>query len=460
MNMNIKAIVEAQRAFFMTGTTRSVDFRIEQLKAFERALRSNEQLLLDAIYADLKKSPYDSITSELSLIYRELSFMTGNIRKWSKKQRVRTNLLNFPSRSYLLPEPYGVTYIAGAWNYPYQLTLLPLVDALAAGNTAVVKPSEVSPKTSAVMTKIINETFRPEYCIAVEGGAETAQEILAQRFDYIFFTGGSKIGRMVYEAAAKHLTPVTLELGGKNPAFVLPDCDIPTCAKRIVWGKLFNAGQTCVAVDYLLVHSSIEQELLKEMRSVLEKHYPQNGVSDNYMAIVNERHIDRLQLLMDPAKVYYGGTVDKKNKFVSPTILHNVTFDDEIMKEEIFGPLLPVVRYDDLNDAMAKVKQYPKPLSLYVFGSNHGEKERLFSELSFGGGSQNDAVMYFANDHLPLGGVGTSGMGSYHGVEGFKTFSHYKSIMEKSTWIEFWFLKTPPYSGWKLKLLRLLIEKL
>ncbi len=458
--MTIKETVTTQRAFFQTGKTRSVDFRIAQLKKFESAMKANEQLLFDAIFADLKKSRYDTFTSELSLVYRELTFTINNVRKWSKKQRVRTNLLNFPARSYRLAEPRGVTYIAGAWNYPYQLTLLPLVDSLAAGNTAVVKPSEVAPQTSAAMVKMINETFAPEYCCAVEGGSEKAKEILEQKFDHIFFTGGTNVGQIVYEAAAKHMTPVTLELGGKNPAFVLPDCNIATCAKRIVWAKLLNAGQTCVAVDYLLVHSSVEQQLLKEMRSLIEKHYPKNGVSENYMAIVNERHVERIENLIDPKKIYFGGVVDKKNKFVSPTILHNVTFDDEIMKEEIFGPLLPVVRYDDLNEAIANVKKFPKPLSLYVFGSNNGEKERLFSELSFGGGSQNDAVMYFANDHLPFGGVGSSGIGAYHGDEGFKTFSHYKSIMEKGTWLEFWFLKTPPYKEWKLKILRLLIEKL
>ena len=458
--MNITKLVDEQRALFNTGITRTVDFRIMQLKKFNDALRSNEQLLLDAIYADLKKSRYDTFTSELSLVYREISFMSKNLKKWSKKQRVRTNLVNFPARSYLLPEPYGVTYIAGAWNYPYQLTLIPLIDALAAGNTAVVKPSEVAPRTSAAMAKIINATFTPEYCHAVEGGADVAKKILEQKFDYIFFTGGSKIGKIVYEAAAKHLTPVTLELGGKNPGFVLPDCDIKTCAKRIVWGKLLNAGQTCVAVDYLLVHSSIEQQLLEEMKKVLEQHYSKDSITENYMAIVDERHFNRIQKMIDPDKVYYGGKADKKNLFIPPAILHNVTFEDEVMKDEIFGPLLPVVRYDDLDEAIKKVKEYPKPLSLYVFGSNNGAKEKLFHELSFGGGSQNDAVMYFVNDHLPLGGVGASGIGEYHGYDGFKTFSHYKAIMEKPTWLEFWFLKVPPYSEWKLKILRFLLEKL
>ncbi|NUN69921.1 MAG: aldehyde dehydrogenase [Bacteroidetes bacterium] len=457
---DFSTIVQRQREFFSTGATRETSFRIRRLKEFEQALKAREQELFDAIETDLRKSRYDTFVSELSLVYRELHFMMRNLTKWSGKQRVRTNLVNFPARSYLLPEPYGVTYIAGAWNYPYQLTLIPLIDALAAGNTAVVKPSELAPRTSSVMAQIINATFAPEYCIAVEGGAETAQAVLKERFDYIFFTGGTKIGKLVYEAAAKHLTPVTLELGGKNPAFVLPGCDIETCAKRIVWGKLLNAGQTCVAVDYLIVHSSVEEPLLAAMRKVLETHYPSDGTAENYMAIVNEKHVDRIAQLIDRTKLYYGGNVDRTNRFIQPTILQNVSWEDAVMKEEIFGPVLPVVRYEDLNDAMARVKRYPKPLSLYVFGPDGGEKERLFRELSFGGGSQNDAVMYFVNDHLPLGGVGASGMGAYHGFDGFRTFSHYKAIMEKPTWLEFWFLKVPPYAEWKLKLLRFLIERL
>jgi aldehyde dehydrogenase (NAD+) len=458
--MNTAELITAQRTFFESGATRSIDFRIAQLKKLDRALRLNEQLMLDAIYTDLKKSRYDTFTSELSLVYREISFSLRNIRRWSKKQHVRTNLVNFPSRSYRLAEPFGVTYIAGAWNYPYQLTLIPLIDALAAGNTAVVKPSEVAPNTSAAMASIINNAFPAEYCHVVEGGAEIAKELLEHRFDYIFFTGGTAIGKKVYEAAAKHLTPITLELGGKNPAIVLPDCDIETSAKRLVWGKFMNAGQTCVAPDYILVHASIEQQLLDAMKRILDRHFPKNDFSENFMAIVDEKHFDRITSLVDTEKVYYGGVFDKKRLFISPTILHTVTFNDAIMKEEIFGPVLPVVRYVNLDETISKIKQYPKPLSLYVFGSSNAVKEKIFHELSFGGGSYNDTVMYFANDHLPLGGIGTSGIGAYHGVEGFKTFSHYKSIMEKATWLEFWFLKTLPYKEWKLKILRLLLEKL
>jgi aldehyde dehydrogenase (NAD+) len=458
--MNTTELISAQRAFFKSGATRSTDFRIAQLKKLDQALRANEQLMLDAIYTDLKKSRYDTFTSEISLIYREISFCLNNISKWSKKQRVRTNLVNFPSRSYRLPEPYGVTYIAGAWNYPYQLTLLPLVDALAAGNTAVVKPSEVAPNTSAAMATIINNTFPAEYCRIVEGGAETAKELLEQKFDYIFFTGGTNIGKKVYEAAAKHLTPITLELGGKNPAIVLPDCDIEITAKRLVWGKFLNAGQTCVAPDYVVVHASIEQDLLNAMKRVLDRHFSKNDFGDNFMAIVNEKHFERITAIVDKEKIFCGGVFDKERLFISPTILHTVTFDDTVMQEEIFGPILPVVRYDNLDKTISAIQQYPKPLSLYVFGSSSAAKEKIFHEVSFGGGSFNDTVMYFANDHLPLGGVGASGIGAYHGAEGFKTFSHYKSIMEKGTWLEFWFLKTPPYKEWKLKILRLLLEKL
>ncbi len=457
--MNVSELITAQRTFFESGATRSIDFRIVQLKKLDLALRANEQLMLDAIYTDLKKSRFDTFTSELSLVYREISFCLKNIRAWSKKQRVRTNLVNFPSRSYRLAEPYGVTYIAGAWNYPYQLTLLPLVDSLAAGNTAVVKPSEVAPNTSAAMATIINNIFSPEYCRVVEGGAALAKELLEHRFDYIFFTGGTAIGKKVYEAAAKHLTPVTLELGGKNPAIVLPDCNIETSAKRLVWGKFLNAGQTCVAPDYILVHASIEQQLLDAMKRILERHFLKNDFGENFMAIVNEKHFDRITSLVEKEKIFYGGIFDKKQLFISPTILHHTNFNDAVMQEEIFGPILPVVRYENLDDAILKIKQYPKPLSLYVFGSSNDVKEKIFREVSFGGGSYNDTVMYFANDHLPFGGVGASGIGSYHGVEGFKTFSHYKSIMEKATWLEFWFLKTPPYKEWKLKILRLLLEK-
>jgi aldehyde dehydrogenase (NAD+) len=456
--MNIKELVSQQRTYFRTNATRDISFRIEQLRLLKKVLQENEQSLLDAIYEDLKKSRYNTMMTELSLIYGEIAHSVHDLPKWSRKKRVRKDLLNFPERSYLLPEPYGVTYIAGTWNYPYQLTLLPLVSAIAAGNTAIVKPSELSPNTSHAMATLINSHFSSNYIHVVEGGADIATEILQEHFDKIFFTGGSVIGKIVYETAAKHLTPVTLELGGKNPAIIMSDCDIEVTAKRIIWGKFFNAGQTCVAPDYLLVHSSIEKRLLNELKRLLTAHYSTTLIGDNFMAIVNKRHFERLQKLIDPDKIFFGGTTNMEQRFISPTILHNVTFDDEIMKEEIFGPLLPVIKFNDINETVERIKTYGKPLSLYIFGKKSTITDSLFNNLSFGGGSLNDTVMYFANKHLPLGGVGTSGIGSYHGEYGFKAFSHFKAIMEKGTWIEFWLLKMPPYKEWKLKILRRLIE--
>ena len=460
LKTRLNELVSIQRAFYKSHKTRNVVFRKEQLKKLELILRQNEPLLFEAIYADFKKSKQDTITTELSLVYHEIRLAIKKLSRWSAKQYVRTNLINFPGKSYRLPEPYGVVYIAGAWNYPYQLTLLPLVSAIAAGNTAIIKPSEIAAHTSHVMADLINSNFPSEYIHVVEGGADIAHEILQQQFDKIFFTGGTRVGKIVYEAAAKHLTPVTLELGGKNPAIVLPDCNIEITAKRLVWGKFLNAGQTCVAPDFILVHSSIEKPLLARMKELLEKHYPTDKIAENYMAIINQNHFNRLQKLIEPGEVFYGGTFDPVQLFISPTILHNVTFNEEVMKEEIFGPILPVIRYDSLNEAATKLLNYEKPLSFYVYGKRSKVTEQLFSQFSFGGGSLNGSVMYFVKHNLPLGGVGASGTGAYHGCEGFKTFSHYKSIMEKGTWAEFWFLKTPPFKNWKLKLMRFLMEKL
>ena len=456
--MTTTELVNRQRAYFNADNTRDISFRISQLNLLKGILEKHETGLFEAIYADFRKSRYDTTATELSLIYGEIRNAIRSLPAWTRKQRVRGNILNFPQRSYLLPEPYGVTYIAGPWNYPYQLTLLPLVSALAAGNTAIVKPSEYAPNASRMIAGLINEQFPPDYVHVVEGGADVARTILRERFDKIFFSGGSAVGKSVYEAAARNLTPVTLELGGKNPAILLPTCNIGIAAKRIVWGKFSNAGQTCVAPDYLLVHSSIEQRILEELRRLLVAHFKDGAIGENFVAIIDDRHFDRLTKLIDPAKVYFGGTMNKRERYMSPTLLHNVSFDDEIMKEEIFGPLLPVIRFDDVGDAVAKVRALEKPLSFYLFGKRSPITDALFRDISFGGGSLNDTVLYFANRWLPFGGVGASGIGSYHGEHGFKCFSHYKAVMEKGTWIEPWLFKVPPYTEAKLKLLRWLIE--
>jgi aldehyde dehydrogenase (NAD+) len=458
--MNAAELIAHQRAFFQLKKTYPLDFRMAQLKKLEECMRNNEQLFFDAIYSDLKKSRFDTITTELSIVYSEIAYTLRHLPRWIRKHFVATNLVNMPARSYRLASPYGVTCIIGAWNYPIQLVLLPLVSAIAAGNTAVVKPSELAPKTSATIAKIINENFPSDYIHVVEGDAAVSQSLLEQKFDHIFFTGGTTIGKIVYEAAAKHLTPVTLELGGKNPAIVMSDCNIKVTAQRIVWGKFLNAGQTCIAPDYVLVHSSIEKALLAEIQFLLEKYYSTNTITENFMAIVNEKHFERLRSLIIPEKIFYGGTTNAETKFISPTVLYNISFNDAVMKEEIFGPILPVIRFDTVNEILPLIQRTERSLSFYVFGKENDETDTLFNEVSFGGGALNDVVMYFVNKNLPFGGIGASGIGSYHGYEGFKTFSHFKSVMIKPTWFEAAFLKTPPYTEWKLKLLRFILEKL
>ena len=455
--LRISTLIRKQREFFCSSATRSLDFRTRQLRLLESLLRNQEEALLAALFADLRKPRFEAILGELSLIHREIALAIRMLPHWSARRRVKTNLVNFPSRSYLLAEPFGVSYIAGAWNYPLQLSLLPLVSSMAAGNTAVVKPSELAPRSSRAMAAMINENFPEEYLRVVEGGADVAGSILKEKFDKIFFTGGGAIGKIVYEAAARQMTPVTLELGGKNPAIVLRDCNLPVTAKRLVWGKYFNAGQSCVAPDYVLVHSSVERELLSHMKNLLDRHYPSDGTRET-TAIVNRKHFDRLRSMIPREKVYCGGTWDKRSLSIRPTLLHNVSFADDVMKEEIFGPVLPVIRYDTLGEAVEAVRRYDRPLSLYVYGKKSAATDRLFSELSFGGGSLNDSVMYFVNHHLPYGGVGGSGIGGYHGWEGFRAFSHDKAILEKGTWLEPWFLKTPPYREWKVRLMRTLLE--
>jgi len=338
--------------------------------------------------------------------------------------------------------------VIGAWNYPYQLTLAPVIAAMAAGNTVLIKPSELASNTSAVMAKLINENFDPIYLKVVEGGIPETTDLLNQRFDKIFFTGSPQVGKIVYQAAAKHLTPVTLELGGKSPAFVTEDCNLKMTVKRLVWAKFLNAGQTCIAPDYVLVHKSIEEKFLKALKAEIEKENfsIENG---NYTQIINERNLNRLSEIVDADKVYLGGDIKTLDRVIQPTILQEITFDEKIMKEEIFGPILPVITYGNLEDAIQQVNDNHKPLACYIFTNNRLQKKKILNELSFGGGAINDAIMHIANSKLPFGGVGNSGMGSYHGEAGFKSFSHYKSILDKSNLMEL-SLKYYPHTKGKL----------
>ena len=456
--MTIKEIIAGQQDFFNSNQTKDVSFRIEQLKKLKKVFKENEELLYNAIYEDFGKSEFETYETELALLYHEVNNFIRNIRKWSKRKRVATGIANFPAKSYIIPEPLGVTLVIGAWNYPYQLSLAPAVASLAAGNTVVLKPSELPSKTSEVMTKLINDNFPSDYFCVVQGDVKETTELLEYRFDKIFFTGSIPVGRIIYTAAAKHLTPVTLELGGKSPAFVFDDTDIKMSAKRIVWAKFLNAGQTCIAPDYILVDKSIEEKFFEALKIEIVK-YPQSSkeVGENYLKIINTNNFDRLAKLIDKSKIYFGGNTDRDERFISPTILHNVSFADEVMQDEIFGPILPVLTFTDVNEAIKEVKERPKPLSCYIYSKNRNNIDKLLTELSFGGGAINDSIMHLSNSNLPFGGVGFSGMGSYHGKAGFDTFSHYKSILDKPFWFET-SLKYAPYSKNKMKIIKWFIE--
>ena len=452
----MKEIIDNQKKFFNTNQTKPLSFRISQLKKLKEVLQKNEATLDNAIYNDFKKSSFDNYTNELSLLYNDIDEAIQNLKKWAATKKVSTNLVNFPSKSYIIPEPLGTTLIIGAWNYPYQLSFAPAIAAIAAGNTVILKPSELPVATSSLMAKLVNENFDPHFFKVIEGGIPETTLLLEQKFDKIFFTGSVPVGKIVYEAAAKNLTPVTLELGGKSPTIVAADCDLKMTAKRLIWAKYLNAGQTCIAPDYVYIHKSIQKDFLNECKKEIENaHYSfENG---NYVQIINTKNCERLIQLIDTKKIFHGGNHDISNRYIEPTILENVKEEDEIMKDEIFGPILPVLSYTDLTSIISKIKERPKPLSCYVFTKDKDLKKRILNEISFGSGAINESIMQISNSNLPFGGVGESGIGSYHGESGFKTFSHYKSILEKSNWIEFP-LKYFPHTARKLKIIKFLMK--
>lgn len=455
--MDIHTVVEAQRKFAMAGQAKKILFRKQQLQKLKDILKQREQELYQALYADMKKSQFEIYLTELALIYHEIDKAIKYVAKWSKPKKIRTGLVNQPGKSFILPEPYGTTLIIGAWNYPYQLTLSPLVAAIAAGNTSIIKPSELTKNTSSVIAQVINQNFDSDYLHVVEGGVEITQELLNHRFDKLFFTGSTAVGKIVAKAAAEHLTPVTLELGGKSPCLVFSDADLKISAQRIVWGKFLNAGQTCIAPDYLLVEDSIYHPLLAELKKQLNKIIGPNPIeSESYVRIIDQKHLQRLKNLIDPQKLYVGGQVIEAENYIEPTILKDVDFTDEIMKEEIFGPILPVIPFSDLNPILQELKTRPRPLALYVFGKNQQLPTQVIHEVSFGGGCINDVLMHICDSNLPFGGVGESGMGNYHGEAGFKAFSHFKSIVKKSFWFEPP-IKYKPYNQLKLRLIRALL---
>lgn len=448
----MQKIIAAQRQFFNTHKTKDVTFRINQLKTFKKMLQENEEALHEAIYKDFKKSSFENYLSELALVYHDIDEAIKKCKRWSRTRRVSTNIANFPASSYIIPEPLGVCLVIGAWNYPYQLSLAPAIAAIVAGNTVVLKPSELPKNTSALMANIVAKYFKSEFFTVVEGGIPETTELLKQKFDKIFFTGSTKVGKIVYKAAAENLTPVTLEMGGKSPTFVTEDANLKMTAKRMIWAKFLNAGQTCIAPDYVMVHESVQKEFLKlAKKEIIDANYAFHN--DNYLQIINDDNFERLQKLLIRDKIYHGGKVNKAERYMEPTIMQDVSFEDAVMQEEIFGPILPVISYTDLDKAIDKVNELSKPLSCYVFTSSSKSRKKIERKISFGGGAVNDAVMHISNPKLPFGGVGNSGIGNYHGVAGFKAFTHYKSVLNKPTWFELP-LKYAPYAKWKLKLLK------
>ncbi|MEJ0104888.1 MAG: aldehyde dehydrogenase [Bacteroidota bacterium] len=443
----MKVLINQQKHYFNSNTTKPLAFRIEQLKKLKTVLKIHEQELTAAIFNDFQKGSFNTFLTEFAGLYADLDKAIKKLAKWAKIKRVGTNMLNFPASSYIMPEPLGVCLIIGSWNYPVNLTMAPAIAAIAAGNTVVIKPSELTTHTSAALSNVIKSNFDSSFLAVVEGGVEETTELLEQPFDKIFFTGSIPVGRIVYKAAAKNLIPVTLELGGKSPLIVAPDANLKICVKRLVWGKFVNAGQTCIAPDYVLVHKSIEKKFLETLKTEIEQGQF-SLANQNYAQIISEKHLDRLVSLIDPAKVFVGGDYDRSKRLLAPTVLVNVSPEDKVMEDEIFGPILPVLTYEDIDYAISFIKARPKPLGLYLFSESSTLRKKILNEVSFGGGMVNDVLMHFVNDELPFGGVGNSGMGNYHGEAGFKSFSHYKSVIKKPTWFELP-LKYYPFAKWK-----------
>lgn len=432
--VQIKEIVQAQRDFYLSGATKSYKFRIDMLRSLRSMLEKYEKSIYKALKQDLNKSTFDTFTTELGFLYNEIKHTESNLKEWMKDEQIDAPLTHKGTKNFIRKEPYGVSLIISPWNYPLQLAIAPAIGAIAAGNTVVIKPSEYSPSTSSLLAKIIRDTFEPKFLAVVQGAKDVSQELLNQRFDYIFFTGSTSVGKVIMREASKYLTPVTLELGGKSPAIIDKDANVTLTAKRIAWGKFTNAGQTCVAPDYLYVHDDIKEKLLKEMKKQIKKMYSKNALQyEKYVRIINQNHFNRLSAYLSNGTIVYGGDVDQEQLKIEPTILDSITWDDPVMQDEIFGPILPVLTFKKMDDVISELKHREKPLALYYFGEKEKNQEKVMNSLSFGGGCVNDTLYHLANPNLPFGGVGQSGMGAYHGKNSFDTFSHHKSILKQTT---------------------------
>lgn len=454
----INAVIDIQRKYFMAGNTLDIKNRKNKLRKLKTIIKKYENEVLEALNEDLGKSKTEGYMCEVGLVYEEINYMVKNIKRLTKKQKVKTPLAQFSSKSYKLPSPYGVVLVMSPWNYPFLLAMDPIIDAFAAGNTIVLKTSEYSRKTNQVVRKIIHEAFIKEEVAVVYGGFEENTALMHSDFDYIFFTGSKAVGRIVYQNAAARMIPVTLELGGKSPCIVDESANLKLAAKRIVFGKLLNLGQTCVAPDYLYVQKNIKDKLLEYIKQEIVKQYGKNPLENpNYGNIITPRHYQRLLSLIDESKIVFGGKKDDERLKVEPTIMDNVTENDRIMQDEIFGPVLPVMTFDNLDEVINYVTSHDSPLALYHFSTNKKAIEKISSRISFGGGCINDTIIHLATSNMGFGGVGASGIGQYHGKQGFDTFTHYKSIVNKKNWIDLP-MRYQPYKKCNEKLIRMFLK--
>lgn len=454
----IKSIIEKQRAYFETGATLPVKNRLAALKKLYATVKANEKAITDALTSDLGKSAMEGFMCEAGLVMGEISYMLKHTRKFAKDAWRMTCITNFAAKSFVKSSPYGNVLIMSPWNYPFLLTMDPLVDAIAAGNTVIVKPSAYSPATSAVIAKLISEAFDPEYVAVVTGGRAENTCLLEQKFDYIFFTGSQNVGKEVLRKAAEHLTPSTLELGGKSPCIIDSSAKVALAAKRIVWGKYLNCGQTCVAPDYVLCHEAVKDKFIAELKKQISKQFGEAPLTNpTYGKIINAKHFERVCGLIDSAKVVHGGKSDASSLKIEPTVMDKVTWNDKVMGEEIFGPVLPVLTFKSEDEIYETVRSHQKPLALYLFTTNKGLEKRVLSRCAFGGGCVNDVVVHLATNNMGFGGTGESGMGAYHGKVGFDTFSHKKSIVDKKNWIDV-NMRYQPYSKFNEFLLRLFLK--
>ncbi|GIO66240.1 aldehyde dehydrogenase [Paenibacillus cookii] len=456
-NDTMSSLIQKQKHFYKSGITRPLAYRLEQLKKLRDALTANEKRIIEALNNDLNKSEFEAFSTEIGIVYEELAFTLKHLRRWMAPKRVRTALTHIGSRGRIIPEPYGTALIIAPWNYPFQLAVSPLIGALAAGNTALLKPSELTPATSALLADMLGGIYGEEYVAVVQGGPDVSQELLAQPVDYIFFTGSVNVGKIVMQAAAEGLIPLTLELGGKSPCIVHEDAELKLAARRIAFGKFTNAGQTCIAPDYVLAHRSIKNKLIPHLREAIRELYgPDPLFNPSYGRIVSEKHFKRLVSFLGNGSIAAGGRTDPDRLRIEPTLLDQATWDMPVMQEEIFGPILPILEYDDIQETVDMINARPKPLALYLFTRDAGTEKAVVGSVSYGGGCVNDTLMHIATPYLPFGGVGESGMGAYHGKGSFDTFTHYKSVLKQTTRFDIAFRYPSSKNG--LKLLRKLMK--